>query len=177
MYVPPSGSDESLALGACYFLSKSNSKYLKNIYLGQKINEELSFKKLIKVFNSKKFTIYKNFDHKSLAKLLKKGEIIAFTRGMEEFGARALGNRSIIADPSRSDVVKKINEYIKGRDFLMPFALTILYEKHKKFLYNPKNLRSEFMTIGLADKLCGDTGVIIMLSTSWPTIGPPADNE
>jgi carbamoyltransferase len=29
----------------------------------------------------------------------------------------------------------------------MPFALTILYEKHKKFLYNPKNLRSEFMTI------------------------------
>ena len=148
LYVPPSGSDESLALGACYFLSKSNSKYLKNIYLGQKIIEKLSFEKLKKVFNSNKFTITKNFNHKSLAKLLKKGEIIALTRGKEEFGARALGNRSIIADPSRSDVVKKINEYIKRRDFWMPFALTILYEKHKKFLYNPKNLRSEFMTIG-----------------------------
>ena len=37
---------------------------------------------------------------------------------------------------------------IKNRDFWMPFALTILYEKHKKFIKNPKNILSEFMTIG-----------------------------
>ena len=147
LYVPPSGGDESLALGACYFLSNSNSKYLKNIYLGQAILKELTYKKLKKIFNLKKFRISKNFTHRSLAKLLKKGEIIALTRGKEEFGARALGNRSIIADPSKPHLVKKINEYIKRRDFWMPFALTIIYEKHKKFIYNPKNLRSEFMTI------------------------------
>lgn len=74
--------------------------------------------------------------------------MIALAQGREEFGARALGNRSIIADPSKISAVKTINEMIKNRDFWMPFALSILYEKHNKFINNNKKILSEFMTIG-----------------------------
>ena len=85
---------------------------------------------------------------KNIANLLSKGNVVAVARGREEFGARALGNRSILADPSNINIVQKINEQIKNRDFWMPFALSILKEKHKKFLKNQKNIISEYMTIG-----------------------------
>ena len=65
-----------------------------------------------------------------------------------EFGARALGNRSILARPDLSGTVKKINEAVKNRDFWMPFAISILYEHHKKYIINKKSLRSPHMTMG-----------------------------
>ena len=150
LYVPPTGTDESLSIGACYYLNrKENNRPLKNIYLGQNLSDtKLTVSKLKTYLNSNKFKIRKNINHKNLAKLLNKGEIVAIVNGREEFGSRALGNRSIIADPSKEGVVKKINEQIKNRDFWMPFALTILREDHKKFIYNPKSIRCDFMTIG-----------------------------
>ena len=45
-------------------------------------------------------------------------------------------------------MVQKINEQIKNRDFWMPFALTILEKKHKKFIINKKSIDCDFMTIG-----------------------------
>ena len=65
-----------------------------------------------------------------------------------EFGARALGNRSILARPDLKGTVKKINEAVKNRDFWMPFAITILSEHHKKFIINKKSLKSSHMTMG-----------------------------
>lgn len=147
IYVPPSGSDESLSMGACYFLSKNKSKSLKNIYLGNDISG-VKYYDLRKIFNKNKYKIKNNFTHYQISELLKKGEIIAVARGKEEFGARALGNRSIIANPSIDNIVQKINETIKNRDFWMPFALTILSEKQHNYLKNPKKIRSDFMTIG-----------------------------
>ena len=55
-----------------------------------------------------------------------------------EFGARALGNRSIIARPDLRGTVKKINEAVKNRDFWMPFAISILDKYHLKFIKNKK---------------------------------------
>ena len=151
-YVPPTGTDDSLSIGACYYLNKSNqnNKYLENIYLGQPLaNEKILKKDILSILkDKKKYLIKENINQKHVAKLLKNGEIIAVARGREEFGARALGNRSILANPFTEGVVKKINEQIKNRDFWMPFALTILSEDHKKFIYNPKSIRCDFMTIG-----------------------------
>jgi carbamoyltransferase len=149
--VPPSGSDESLSLGACYYLSKNiKTKPLTNIYIGQNLienNKTSDYKVVNNFFSNSKFKIRKKFNHKNLAKLLFQNEIIAVARGREEFGARALGNRSIIANPSNYDAVQKINESIKNRDFWMPFALTILKNEHKKFIKNKKNFRCDFMTM------------------------------
>jgi len=149
LFVPPTGSDESLSIGACYYLcDKKISKPLENIYLGQEISKINLNNKIKKNFGNKKYKIFKNVKHSKIAKILKNNEPIAVARGREEFGARALGNRSIIASPSNNSVIKKINESIKNRDFWMPFALTILETKHKKYIKNPKNIKSAFMTIG-----------------------------
>jgi len=147
--VQPSGGDESLSMGGCYLESGFNSKSLNNIYLGRDLFDGFSESKFLDYVKRKKnFRIKTNFSAKNLANLLATGNVIAVARGREEFGARALGNRSIIADPSNIKIVQKINELIKNRDFWMPFALSILKEKHKKFLKNVKNINSEYMTVG-----------------------------
>ena len=155
LYVPPTGTDESLSVGACYYLNRLNAnKPLKNIYLGQKLSDKkINILKLKNFFkDKKKYLIKENVNHKHVAGLLAKGNIIAVARGREEFGARALGNRSILANPYINGVVQKINEQIKNRDFWMPFALTILKDHHKKFLINDKSIDCEFMTIGFDTK-------------------------
>tara|TARA_B100000989_G_C19526460_1_gene467147 strand:+ start:334 stop:2109 length:1776 start_codon:yes stop_codon:yes gene_type:complete len=148
IYVAPTGTDESLSIGACYFVNKHKNKYLKNIYLGQAISSETLTKTKLRKLLNKNFIIKTKVSHKKIAKLLKSGEIVAVARGREEFGARALGNRSILANPSVNGIVQKINEQIKNRDFWMPFALTILQEKHKEFIINKKSIDCDFMTIG-----------------------------
>ena len=65
-----------------------------------------------------------------------------------EFGQRALGNRSILADPSNPYIKQKINSAIKNRDFWMPFAPVILDKYEKKYLKNKKRIISKYMTIG-----------------------------
>ena len=62
-------------------------------------------------------------------------------------GQRALGNRSIIADPRNPLNVEKINTSIKNRDFWMPFAPIILDEFLDVLIKNPKRIESPFMTI------------------------------
>ncbi len=146
--VPPSGGDESLCIGGCYMIENKNKKPLSSIYLGRTI-DDTDYKKLKKIFPKKKYKISSNINHKKIAKLLYKGEVIAVARGREEFGARALGNRSILANPSKINLVRKINDQIKNRDFWMPFALTILKDKHKKYLKNKKNINSEYMTVAM----------------------------
>lgn len=84
-----------------------------------------------------------------VGELLSRGEIVArFGTDPCEFGPRALGNRSIISDPRRLDAVQTINRAIKMRDFWMPFAPSILEERAKDYLVNPKNIDARYMTVG-----------------------------
>ena len=150
----PSGSDESLSIGACFYLNRKNqSEILKNIYLGkQLIDDDKDLLSVIKKkFNSKKFQISKVKTDK-IGYLLHKNQIIAIADGREEFGARALGARSIIANPSSFSNVQKINEFIKSRDFWMPFALSILKKHQHNFIENPKKLESKFMNLSFDTK-------------------------
>lgn len=74
------------------------------------------------------------------AELLAQGHIVARCSGRMEFGARALGNRSILADPSRPSVVQTINQLIKQRDFWMPFAPAVLGERAGDYVHIPASL-------------------------------------
>ncbi len=82
-----------------------------------------------------------------IARLLAAGHVVARFKGREEFGARALGNRSLLADPSNPDVIKIINNMIKCRDFWMPFATSMTDEQAKNGLVNPKNIASPYMIL------------------------------
>lgn len=77
------------------------------------------------------------------AELLAAGEIVARCAGRMEFGARALGNRSILADPSSDKVVPIINQMIKHRDFWMPFAPAMLAERSGEYVIVPSSLPAD----------------------------------
>lgn len=149
MYVCGSGGDESLSLGGCYLINSEYGKNepLNNLYLGFDITSEMDTYDWKSI--EKKFSIKRDIDHDLVASLLVKGDTVAVIRGRAEFGARALGNRSILADPSKRETVMKINEAIKNRDFWMPFALSILEEHHKDYINNPKNIKAPFMATGM----------------------------
>ncbi len=153
MFVCGSGGDESLSIGGCYYINDRNnmrSKPLNNLYLGYDIGEEMAdiaFESF-----SDKYAITSDVKLSNIAEILRKGEIVAVIRGQAEFGARALGNRSILADPSRRETVIKINEAIKNRDFWMPFALSILEDYQDQYIENPKHIESPFMAISLGTR-------------------------
>ena len=84
-----------------------------------------------------KYDYYGDIDG-SAGELLTKGRILARCSGGLEWGPRALGNRSIIADPRDIRVINKINFAIKQRDFWMPFAPSITDDKKEEYLVNPK---------------------------------------
>ena len=149
LYVAPSGGDESLPIGGCYYYSKKfkTPKPLSNIYLGPKYTTRIILKKLKKDKIKKNFKIKTNIGATQIAKFLKEGKTIARFYGRMEFGARALGNRSILADPSKFELIRKINLQIKKRDFWMPFTPIILKEREKDYIINPKNISSPYMTV------------------------------
>src|SRR5437773_1962371 len=82
-----------------------------------------------------------------IAELLASDGVVARCAGRMEFGARALGNRSILANPSDHRVVPLINRMIKNRDFWMPFAPSVLGEREADYLVNPKGLASPYMML------------------------------
>ena len=151
----PISGDGSLAIGAVWYASKKFDKKTKidglsNIYLGSSIKDseiESNIKKL-----KTKYKIIKNVDNKKIAKWLSQGLVVARCKGRMEFGQRALGNRSILADPRRLDTVERINSKIKYRDFWMPFAPSIIFEDVKKIIENPKNIYSPYMSIAFDTK-------------------------
>ena len=154
----PSCGDETNSLGISFFCHSNKSKpevsLLENFNLGPTINFSKSKipKQLKKRF---KIKLIKNNKYKLIAKLLAKGEIIGNLEGKMEFGARALGNRSLIADPINSDVVEQINYLIKKRDFWMPFAPAILSEDASKYISIPSTIKngSPYMMFGFDSKI------------------------
>jgi carbamoyltransferase len=84
-----------------------------------------------------------------IAELLVSDGVVARCAGRMEFGARALGNRSILANPSQPKVVPLINHMIKNRDFWMPFAPTVLAERAADYLVNPKGFASPYMMLAM----------------------------
>ena len=69
------------------------------------------------------------------------GKVIARFKGRDEWGPRALGNRSILVDPRDLRVIRKINFAIKHRDFWMPFTPSMLEERMNDYLINVRPAR------------------------------------
>jgi carbamoyltransferase len=155
LFVMPSCGDESLSIGAAlyfYYQTTENKNFskstLKDLYLGNSfsINDETSVLKKIKK-NKKIKIINRNLNIKA-ADLLSRGKVIARCCGRSEWGARALGNRSILARGDNYNMVNQINHKIKNRDFWMPFAPIIQDKFKKKYLIDKKNFRNpSFMTM------------------------------
>jgi carbamoyltransferase len=141
----PSCGDESNIFGAAFHVH--NSKYAKacdllNTYtLGPECSNDLSV--ALDKYSSQ-ITIENSSDiANSVATMLSNNLIVAHCSGKMEFGARALGNRSILANPSRMQNVNKINRSVKKRDFWMPFAPAMLREDAAAMIEIPASLQKQ----------------------------------
>ena len=79
------------------------------------------------------------------AKLLSEGNVFGWFQGRSEFGPRALGNRSIIADPRTAEMKDKLNKRVKHRQAFRPFAPIVLAERRTRF--SKATQESPFMLI------------------------------
>lgn len=129
IYVQPAANDGGTSLGAALYYYSTINKFLpkkvEDVYLGPSYSNNF-IEQQLKLFKLK----YKKVDniYKYAANLIASNKIIAWFQGKEEFGPRALGNRSILANPSNANIKDNINNLIKYRENWRPFAPAILYE-------------------------------------------------
>ncbi|MEP3482711.1 MAG: carbamoyltransferase [Fuerstiella sp.] len=82
-----------------------------------------------------------------VAKLLAQGNVVGWFQGRMEFGPRALGNRSILADPRRKDMQSVLNQKIKFRESFRPFAPIIMQERTAEYFDLPVGCTSPYMLL------------------------------
>lgn len=156
-YFLPSGGDESLPIGACYlgYIALAHERgqapepqSIEDLYLGPSYSDEEIGSYLHRHGYDKKYRLARPRSiEQAIAKLLADGKVVARLAGRMEFGARALGNRSILAHPQDPATVMIINEQMKDRDFWMPFAPSILEERMADYCQITKGIVSPYMMI------------------------------
>lgn len=138
IYIQPAAGDAGGALGAAqiatylYFDAEravaSGQDSMRGSYLGP----DFSDKEAVQAFRKYKATYRRidSFDElcSAVAELLDDGQVVGWFQGRMEYGPRALGNRSILADARNTEMQKKLNLKIKYREGFRPFAPSVLAE-------------------------------------------------
>ncbi|WP_457615146.1 carbamoyltransferase family protein [Methanopyrus sp.] len=152
LFVHPNMGDGGLAVGAALWAwaeeelargRRPEPRRLRNVYLGPEYDEEEVRRELEKRGMTDRAERVGR-DPDAIVRELLKGKTVALFQGRMEYGPRALGARSILADPRDRSVVDKLNRDL-GRDPFQPFAPTILSENTPEYLLNP--CESPFMTL------------------------------
>ena len=139
IHIPPSPGDAGSAIGCgqyLYFINHKNKRIIEtnranaireNIYLGPEFHNDV-----ITHFLDSENIAYESLEReillKKTANLISNGKIVGWYQGKMEWGPRALGNRSILADPRNAKMKDILNEKIKHRESFRPFAPAILEE-------------------------------------------------
>ncbi len=143
LYVQPAAGDAGLAVGAAFYvwhhiLGRPRSFEMKHAYWGPEFGEA----EIRKTLRAKSGEMEKRSDAglrisewsveqvvQRTAAQIAEGKIVGWFQGRMEFGPRALGNRSIVVDPRRSEMKDILNRRIKHREIFRPFAPSILEER------------------------------------------------
>ncbi|MGD2089692.1 MAG: carbamoyltransferase N-terminal domain-containing protein [Candidatus Aminicenantes bacterium] len=139
LFVQPAANDAGGAAGAAALAHAEltnkhpNHIQLRHVYLGPQYSSE-DIRRLLNATSLK----FKDFHGKQeqllkeTARLLAKGKVIGWFQGRMEYGPRALGNRSILADPRDPGMRDRVNAVVKKREAFRPFAPVVLEEKMKE---------------------------------------------
>ncbi|MEK7206834.1 MAG: carbamoyltransferase C-terminal domain-containing protein [Pseudomonadota bacterium] len=138
IYVMPAAGDNGTAIGAAYYVYHSVFGHPRSIvhddpYLGTSYTDE-EIGKLIK--DCKLSAVKHNDIAAEGARLLAAGNIIGWFQGRMEIGPRALGNRSILANPTLPTMKDKINAEVKHREAYRPFAPSVIVEDKDRHFDN-----------------------------------------
>jgi len=154
IFIQPAASDDGCAIGCCLYgwhriYGKKKRSVLKNAYLGRPYNEA-EIKKTL----DERGIFYERLNKAALirmvANLIAQGKVVGWFQDGSEFGPRALGHRSILADPRNINMKDKINKKVKRREEFRPYAPSILRESLSE--YFELDCASPFMLISASVK-------------------------
>ena len=142
VFIPSAPADDGTALGAAWLALHHDQPDLaiadaaiKSPYLGSTISDA-AVKNLIQYNRALDIQHLPDSICAATAELLAQGQLIGWIQGRAEFGPRALGNRSILADPRFATTKDKINQKVKFRESFRPFAPSVLHEYADEFFEN-----------------------------------------
>ncbi len=145
LLVHPACGDSGTAIGAAAFAVHQAGlrvKPLHNVYLGPCFSTEDCLNACMNHRDKPIWEVLPN-THEKAAELLANGQVVAWFRGRMEFGPRALGNRSILANPLQMGITEAINQQVKFREHWRPYSLSILDSIAQQLL--PEQSQDEFM--------------------------------
>jgi carbamoyltransferase len=148
VFVQPAADDSGGALGAALSAwyertPKAQAKKLAHMFWGRHAGTNTSIERTLEQWSGFLSWTKEDAISAKTAGLLAEGAVVGWVQGRSEFGPRALGNRSILADPRPSENKLRINEMIKKREQYRPFAPSVLEERIADFFEVPPN-QSEF---------------------------------
>lgn len=144
IYIPSAGHDGGTCVGSALYLhnqilGKERLPEITTAYFGRKSNQDEITAVLERA--EVRYTVYSDEElFEKVSNKLVEGGIIGWFQGRTEFGPRALGHRSIIVDPRRSDAKDLLNDKIKRRESFRPFAPSILKEAVEDYFLQSDNV-------------------------------------
>jgi carbamoyltransferase len=154
VYVHPAAGDGGLAVGAAFFvwhqiLGKPRSFVMDHAYWGPGYTRDETCRAIdrngLRQNGWRVDELAEDNLIERTAAIVADGKILGWFQGRAEWGPRALGNRSIVADPRRADMKEILNQRIKHREIFRPFAPSILAESTGEWF--EKSHPSPFMTL------------------------------
>lgn len=158
IHVPTAPGDGGLALGgalAAYFMTHERCPVEQTAYIGTAMRDvELAVNDTL--CSEQPDNVYR-----AAAELLAQGKLVGWCQGRAEFGPRALGHRSLLADPTRKETPDRINQMLKHREPFRPFAPAVLEERYSDyftgtlpipFMLETRQIRPEM--IGVIPAVC-----------------------
>ena len=154
VYVQPAAGDGGLSVGAAFFvwhqlLGKPRSFVMDHAYWGPEYSREEICRAMDSSGLAQKGCVVAELPQVELmrraAAIITTGRILGWFQGRAEWGPRALGNRSIVADPRRAEMKDILNRRIKHRETFRPFAPSVLAEATAE--YFARSHPSPFMTL------------------------------
>ena len=135
LWIPNAPSDAGSAIGACIHYLVKNKKLKDRVTRNPFLGPQYLYNDTIEAIKNTKHFKFSS-DNSMLdyvARKLNEGKVIGWFQGHIEFGARALGNRSILANPTLPHMKDRINKVIKKREGFRPFAPMVIKEKQNTY--------------------------------------------
>ena len=151
VWIQPAAGDDGIAIGCAYYgwlevLKQPRTHVMKHAYTGRIYGEDVIERAQQKPLVRIQITSVRSDDIcRDTAKLLADQKVIGWFQGPSEFGPRALGNRSLIADPRKAEMKDILNSRVKHRQAFRPFAPIVLAERMKDIFEGEED--SPFMLI------------------------------
>ncbi len=171
LYVPSAPADDGNAIGAALMAYQGDHperplpKHAGSPYLGSACSP-LALENLVRFCKTGNLRHLPETICEEVAALLAEGAIVGWFQGCAEFGPRALGNRSILADPRSPEMKDKINGVVKFRESYRPFAPSILHEFGPEYFEDYQESRYMERTLRVREEVAGKIPSVVHVDRS-----------